>query len=69
MNYLNKFWPNLKKGPNKGFWKNEYKKHMALAASQHEEYYFESTVWMMRQIPKLTQKLEHKGCILYFYII
>ena len=68
MNYLNNIWPNLRNAPNEGLWKNGFEKHSSWFFPAQEDY-FASTVWMMHQIPDLTQKLEHKGCILYFYII
>ena len=68
VNKLKSFWPNLKKGPNEGFWGKEYKKHGSCFFPKQVEYFL-STVRMMHQIPDLTQKLEDKGCILYLYII
>ena len=68
VNKLKSFWPNLKNGPNEGFWGKEYKKHGSCFFPKQVEYFL-STVRMMHQIPDLTQKLEDKGCILYFYII
>ena len=52
MKKLNSFWPNLKMGPNGGFWKHEYETHGSCFFPTQEKY-FESIVQMTDRIPYL----------------
>ncbi|XP_030960971.1 ribonuclease DdI-like [Quercus lobata] len=58
---LNDFWPNLIiNKPNYNYWKQEFEKHGSCFFPTQEQY-FESTAWMVDQIPGLTPKLESEG--------
>ena len=67
---LNDFWPNLIiNKPNYNYWKQEFEKHGSCFFPTQEQY-FESTAWMVDQIPGLTPKLESEGqyTIVLYYI-